>query len=932
MFNCNINLFMNKKIITGFLMFALAVFSMSSFVACKDIDEDSYDDLKARINGLKKEQMDLKTAIEGQIAQLKKALEDIKSCNCDPSKFVTKDELAKYATKEDLADYATKDDLANYVLKEDYDKKVSEIEERLKKLEEQVPSGKDYDKEIEELQKKQLEMLNELNSLIEKVEKLAELVGKNSEAIAELNEWKLGWDDKLNDMWDKVGTLWAWYLAGGSGGGCSEDCKAKMAEIEHLADSALNLSERALLLAQSACARIDNLEDYVSRLGNSVTYLDNRIDNLEDNVDDLDDRVDDLEGTVGLMAISIANLEDAVSDLIDKDEELQDEIDALKERLDSLLDRMVTGIIIQGTETPIIGYFNTPLDVRSQILAAYYGKVEHVVDFPNYYSSADYVDAEEFWTERNMAVIGTPDLAIDHIGAEDNGVFVTKNNNETTGNAGTLYLTVNPNNVDFTGKELSLVTSQGNEAGVTLEPLQASERELTFGYTRTAAANGFYEAAATLDIEGIKTAKVRVDYSNLKSTAKEMLKSKTKSSVLNFGAALLQSMKDVMPAYAVKASWSEKNKNQKYDVLSQYGIAATAVKPFSFAFLKDLNVNLPGEQKIINMLDELIDKININIDLNLPDFSKYQGAITFKDIELPTIDDDLLRIHYTKTYTAEDLAGEGKLWEDSDETQLFFLVTNKEGSKYALVSYDDYGNIQLWIRDGGVWRLATDDEFASFGAIEFELTVDVDINKTPELKSLLQDIIDDLNANFGANSDLAKTITDLLNDVSSLGDIDDKINDAIDDAKEDIKAQLADYVTRIYNKLNDIFSKTPNKALQPILIAKDGSKVQTLARSRKQATKVKSTTLTLIPTSYTMELFAPAYKKYIVVSNVWDKSGHWADASIGRAANGKNMGVIIDNATQTVKMNGKKGYTYEISYNAVDYQGKIVNKKFYVRF
>ena len=32
MFNCNINLFMNKKIITGFLMFALAVFSMSSFV------------------------------------------------------------------------------------------------------------------------------------------------------------------------------------------------------------------------------------------------------------------------------------------------------------------------------------------------------------------------------------------------------------------------------------------------------------------------------------------------------------------------------------------------------------------------------------------------------------------------------------------------------------------------------------------------------------------------------------------------------------------------------------------------------------------------------------------------------------------------------------------------------------------------------------
>jgi hypothetical protein len=588
---------------------------------------------------------------------------------------------------------------------------------------------------------------------------------------------------------------------------------------------------------------------------------------------------------------------------------------------------MVTGIIIQGTETPVIGYFNTPLDARSQILAAYYGKVEHEVDFPNYYSSADYVDASEHWTKRNMEVIGTPDLAVDKI----NGEFVTKKNGKTTGNAGTLYVTVNPTNVDFTGKKLSLETSQGKLAGITLEKLKASDRELTFGYTRAAAPNGFYEAAATLTEDGLNTAKVRVNFSNLKSAAKEMLKSKTKSSVLNFGFTLLENVKDVMPAYAVKASWSEKNKTQQYDVLSQYGIAATAVEPFSFAFLKDLNVNLPGEQKIINMLDELIDKINIEIDLNLPDFSKYQGSITFKDITLPTIDDDLFRITYTKTYTAEELAGEGELFGDDDPTNLYFLVTNKKGSKYALVSYDDYGNIQLYIYDGG-WRLATDDEFASFGAIEFGLTVDVDINKTPELKSLLQDIIDELNANYGADSDLAKTITDLMNDIAALGDIDDKINDAIDDAKEDIKANIADYITKIYNKLNNIFSKAPNKALQPIMIAKDGKKIKALGRSRKLATKVKSSPLTLVPTSYTLELFAPAYKKYIVVSNVWDKNGHWADAKIGRNANGDGMGVIIDNGTQTVTLNGQKGYTYEISYNAVDYQGKIVNKKFYVRF
>ena len=85
---------MNKKIITGFLMFALAVFSMSSFVACKDIDEDSYDDLKARIN----KEMTLREAIEKQIVDLWKAIDTYK-CKCDPSKYASQEEFNKVLTK-----------------------------------------------------------------------------------------------------------------------------------------------------------------------------------------------------------------------------------------------------------------------------------------------------------------------------------------------------------------------------------------------------------------------------------------------------------------------------------------------------------------------------------------------------------------------------------------------------------------------------------------------------------------------------------------------------------------------------------------------------------------------------------------------------------------------------------------------------------------
>ena len=94
---------------------------------------------------------------------------------------------------------------------------------------------------------------------------------------------------------------------------------------------------------------------------------------------------------------------------------------------------------------------------------------------------------------------------------------------------------------------------------------------------------------------------------------------------------------------------------------------------------------------------------------------------------------------------------------------------------------------------------------------------------------------------------------------------------------------------------------------------------------------MSGSSLTLIPTSYTLELVAPAYKKYIVVSDVFNADGSEAAASLGKGANGENMAKVID-SEKTCTINGQSGYIYEISYNAVDYHGKIVNKRFYVQF
>jgi adenosine/AMP kinase len=825
---------MNKKIITGFLMFALAVFSMSSFVACKDIDEDSYDDLKARINSLSKDQMDLKTAIEKQIVDLWKAIDTYK-CKCDPSKYASQADFEK-----------AKNQLNNLQKTVDSLKNASGGPGRDTTIYIENPYNDEWIKIRLNNVSDSLKMLNALNSWLVYVENLAK---QDSIRIDSLRDAIAGWDETLKNLNYRVDSIVQHmthdtiYI-----GGCDSACKAKIAEAKATADSALKLSEKALLLAQDNSNRIDSLEAYVSQI---VKFI-------------------------------------------------KEEVSLLNNRIDLLLDNMVTGIIIQGTESPVIGYFNTPLDVRSQILAAYYGQATNNVSFPST-KTADYVDASEFWTERNVEVMGiNPANADGKISLNGGEQFVSQKNGSETGNAGKLYLTVNPTSVNFEGKTLTLESSAGNAAGIELEALKKSEKELTMGFTR--ANNGFYEAEATLKADNIDKAKVRIDYKNLESAAKDMLKEKTKSSVLGFGAALLSSMKDVMPAYAVKATWtSPKNTynytQNNYDVYSQYGLAATAIKPFSYAFLKDLNVNLPGEEKLQETADKLLDKISEKLNLNLPDFSKYDPSTIIKDIVIdPTNPNVTITIEQTLL--------------KEDGSVAYFLVTD---GKYKYYMADETTpwvfNIDLnkW-QDMG-WN--------------FVYSVPITFEKDVDLYNTIKYVADQINARYGSTSPLA----DLLNDVIAIGDL----NATIQNAFNDVKSEVNGLITKAYNKLNSFFSKAPNKALQPILVAKSGDKISLLSRAKSNPTKVSGSSLTLIPTSYTLELLAPAYKKFIAVTDVWDAAGNPAAASVGQAANGENMLKVID-SEKTCTINGKAGYTYEIAYSAIDYHGKVVIKRFYVKF
>ena len=841
MFNCNINLFMNKKIITGFLMFALAVFSMSSFVACKDYDEDSYDDLKARLN----KEISLREALQNQVNALDAAIKQIKSCNCDPSKYASKDEFDKAM------------------------KRIDSIADALSK----IKSGKDYDEDIKKLYENDSLMvikMNEFNKWIVFIQNLATQDSLINVRIDSLKNSISGWGTTITTLYTRVDSLIQALKHGKkdtiyiSGGGCDSLCAAKIAKAQYTADSALLIAEKALVLAVHNANRIAALENYVNNLV-----------------------------TKG---------------------ELANEVQSLNIRLENLLDQMITGIIIQGVSSPVLGYLNTPFDVRSQMLAAFYGNVTNAVKFPATTNTADLVDISMAWTPRNIEVMGTPSQVTIPAGR-----FVSQKNGKEEGNAGTLYLTLNPAKADFEGRTLSLVDSKDNAAAVTLSPLAKADTLLSFGYTRAAANNGLYETQATLTKDNIDAAKLKIDYTTFEEEAKAIVKEKSVSSVLTFGATLLQNMDELLPAYAVKATWTRPGyytsfdwvPAKDYNTYSQYGIAATAIKPLSFAFLKDFNVSLPGEARVQSLFDQIMSKINININLGLPNFSKYQGAITFKDIDLSGMKNADGKIVVNFQYVLKDNVG----------NPLYVLVTNKEGHLEWWWLSGDQTTIYYNPSDGLYY-------YANGTIVDFQ---QITINADVDLTDTLQKIIDQINTQFGANSDLAKNITSLLNDVASLGSIDGKINKAINDAKTDIKNVISSYITAAYKKLNHWISVFPNKALQPTLLAITGDKkAGILSQSFAMPTKASGTSLTLVPTTFTLETLAPAYKKFVAVTNVW-KDGAEAPAAKGKAANGTNMLKVID-SEKTCTLNGEAGYLYEVSYSAVDYHGKIVTKRFYVQF
>jgi hypothetical protein len=173
----------------------------------------------------------------------------------------------------------------------------------------------------------------------------------------------------------------------------------------------------------------------------------------------------------------------------------------------------------------------------------------------------------------------------------------------------------------------------------------------------------------------------------------------------------------------------------------------------------------------------------------------------------------------------------------------------------------------------------------------------------------------------------------------------DQINDVLQTAKE-LQASASNYADKVQVKLveflnifNDKFCNainSTNKILRPVLFVETANGFHKLSQAKNNPTVITGATLSLIPTSYSMEYIAPSYKKLVGVTNVFkgSASAQAGDAACLAALEKVNaqagVAEVLAGDTFKVEATFEAGYVYEVVYTAVDFYGKVDAKKFYV--
>lgn len=606
----------------------------------------------------------------------------------------------------------------------------------------------------------------------------------------------------------------------------------------------------------------------------------------------------------------------AVATLTPRVETVEKEIEKITAQLDAMtgkLNHLITGIVLQQVKNPVFGKINLPLDINSKMLVAYFGEASNVNFPPVNTSRYEYDNTNTGIDEATASLLNIDTKNFNgYLYAEydkDQG----KDDENKEMKLGSVYMTVNPAGVVLDGAQFDLVNSKDELSPVHLTKLVSSNDELMFGVggRSEALGNGFYVTDAMLPINKINDVKLTLG-GNFESEVEDLLKNHTLSDLAQVAKLIYGQFNNKISATGVKAGWEyeqaildeEGKPTGETETIndatySEYGLAATTFKPLSYKFLygrhfKPLPTISPIEDFTLDSkLTITMPEFNFNFDdVNL--------GFSFGNITVDIPDGTVIEVKIPKT----------NVYKVVDGVQTSDIIGVIEEQTVKATDFTSLEN-----------ALST----AISNALK---TQDQKINDA--FKKAIGEVAKKINSQI--NTEMAKLKTNIETQFNNIvTEIQNKVNGYL--------GTVNNYIDKANSFLNRInrFIEDPNHYLQVTMLysGNDGAFHQVSNSSVAPTTLVLNggDGITLHPTSYTYDMIAPSFKKYVAVTKVY-KNGEPENVDLERTKAANNtaglLNTIFPGNYTDVALKLEKNYTYEIVYSSLDYHGVTSTRKFYI--
>ena len=627
-------------------------------------------------------------------------------------------------------------------------------------------------------------------------------------------------------------------------------------------------------------ARIKAIEDGKTTLDEQLRGINATLDGKVDQTtfEELKQKVDDNESIVNDYKDQVENLENKFADYVEKsyltnNYYTKDDVDNAITNASNALETQISDLETKLT-TQLNKLFNAMAnEVTGIVVNRFYspilGSYKDMMGTEARFLGAYYGYAAD------NASIGNEDIYAD----DDEPLL-----DDAEDNAGTIGVYINPANKDFSGLTFKIVDSQGNVTPF-IATATKNDKVEHYGYTRAGAENttpNYYLLKVSVDPNRLDEVKTWTssDVESLKGVAQNILnKLKDRSNNLNLteiANTLYKTFNNRLTEYhlALEQELTDGTNKSMNVTIADKDFAATVIKPLSYDFLS--------------------------------------GGINYDIKDIPTLESKGL---YIKT----DNLKWSNLGHIDDMTQEIEIevpdasTMTIDGNKVEITATgaivwtrDEHGNeVKNNLNDlKGVNVNVNGITFKS-GAIKYNNKTQV-VSVTVSMAQF-NNMIDQINSQVG---NMLGTVTDLAN----------KVNGFV----SNIDGNFINRVNSYIHKCN-YYLDNANKFLQPTMFATDGNNWVKLPTIASGATYVKMTNgkanVLLLPTSYTLEYLAPAYKKYITVK---DPSGN--------TVTGENIGKVISGNIRKAGFTATKEGVYTITYDAVDYTGgKAKTKTFFIK-